>query len=157
MAKKRPPWVTSCSDWSFSPEWLSEWRESLFFYCTFYSYFSFSYHMYALVLCYLYNLYSYYFALSTERTWFDYISLLIIPCITIMWQIKKPWPWPWSKHTVHHVFLVHSSFVLLLLSLNLHAPLQLLRLHYYKEQNYYRVYVVVEPLFVSCKYFDNCM
>ncbi len=45
-------------------------------------------------LCYvtLYNLYSYYFALSTERTWFDYISLLIIPCITIMWQIKKPWP-----------------------------------------------------------------
>ncbi len=42
--------------------------------------------------CYviLYNLYSYYFALSTERTWFDYISLLIIPCITIMWQIKKP-------------------------------------------------------------------
>ncbi len=48
-------------------------------------------------LCYitLYNLYSYYFALSTERTWFDYISLLIIPCITIMWQIKKPWPWPW--------------------------------------------------------------
>ncbi len=30
----------------------------------------------------LYNLYSYYFALSTERTWFDYISLLIIPCIT---------------------------------------------------------------------------
>ncbi len=44
-------------------------------------------------LCYvtLYNLYSYYFALSTERTRFDYISLLIIPCITIMWQIKKPW------------------------------------------------------------------
>ncbi len=44
-------------------------------------------------LCYvtLYNLYSYYFALSTERTWFDCISLLIIPCITIMWQIKKPW------------------------------------------------------------------
>ncbi len=44
-------------------------------------------------LCYvtLYNLYSYYFALSTERTWFDYISLLIIPCIIIMWQIKKPW------------------------------------------------------------------
>ncbi len=53
-------------------------------------------------LCYvtLYNLYSYYFALSYFRTWFDYISLLIIPCITIMWQIKKPWPWPW--------FLNHS-------------------------------------------------
>ncbi len=49
-------------------------------------------------LCYvtLYNLYSYYFALSTERTWFDYISLLIIPCITIMWQIKKPC----SDHTI---------------------------------------------------------
>ncbi len=65
------------------------------FHCTFYSYFSFSYHMYALVLCYLYNLYSYCFALSTERTWFDCISLLVMPCITIMWQIKKPWPWPW--------------------------------------------------------------
>ncbi len=53
-------------------------------------------------LCYvtLYNLYSYYFALSTERTWFDYISLLIIPCITIMWQIKKPWPWPWPWENV---------------------------------------------------------
>ncbi len=61
------------------------------FHCTFYSYFSFSYHRYALVLCYLYNLYSYCFALSTERTWFDCISLLVMPCITIMWQIKKPW------------------------------------------------------------------
>ncbi len=67
------------------------------FHCTFYSYFSFSYHMYALVLCYLYNLYSYCFALSTERTWFDCISLLVMPCITIMWQIKKPWPWPWTE------------------------------------------------------------
>ncbi len=61
------------------------------FHCTLYSYFSSSYHMYALVLCYLYNLYSYCFALSTERTWFDCISLLVMPCITIMWQIKKPW------------------------------------------------------------------
>ncbi len=54
-------------------------------------------------LCYvtLYNLYSYYFALSTERTWFDYISLLIIPCITIMWQIKKPWPWPLTQTRLH--------------------------------------------------------
>ncbi len=43
------------------------------------------------MLCYLYNLYSYCFALSTERTWFDCISLLVMPCITIMWQIKKPW------------------------------------------------------------------
>ncbi len=52
-------------------------------------------------LCYvtLYNLYSYYFALSTERTWFDYISLLSIPCITIMWQIKKPWPWTYASST----------------------------------------------------------
>ncbi len=51
-------------------------------------------------LCYvtLYNLYSYYFALSTERTWFDYISLLIIPCITIMWQIKKPWTLSLHQH-----------------------------------------------------------
>ncbi len=56
-------------------------------------------------LCYvtLYNLCSYFFALSTERTWFDYISLLIIPCITIMWQIKKPWtlnlePWVFLHH-----------------------------------------------------------
>ncbi len=29
----------------------------------------------------LYNFFIYSFALSTERTWFDYISLLIIPCI----------------------------------------------------------------------------
>ncbi len=69
-------------------------------------------------LCYvtLYNLYSYCFALSTERTWFDYISLLIIPCITIMWQIKQPWPWPWcsvTKHTFCHRFtgkLLNASF-----------------------------------------------
>ncbi len=60
-------------------------------------------------LCYvtLYNLYSYYFALSTERTWFDYISLLIIPCITIMWQIKKPWTLNLEvgvRHSVEHCF-----------------------------------------------------
>ncbi len=52
------------------------------FHCTFYSYFSFFYHIYALVLCYFYIILIFYsFALSTERTWFDYISLLIIPCI----------------------------------------------------------------------------
>ncbi len=60
-------------------------------------------------LCYvtLYNLYSYYFALSTERSWFDYISLLIIPCITIMWQIKKPWTLnlePWACSFRWHQF-----------------------------------------------------
>ncbi len=33
------------------------------------------------VVLLLYNFYLYSFALSTERTWFDYISLLIIPCI----------------------------------------------------------------------------
>ncbi len=44
--------------------------------------FLFFYHIYALVLCYFYiTLIFYSFALSTERTWFDYISLLIIPCI----------------------------------------------------------------------------
>ncbi len=44
--------------------------------------FLFFYHIYALVLCYFYIiLIFYYFALSTERTWFDYISLLVIPCI----------------------------------------------------------------------------
>ncbi len=49
------------------------------FHCTFYSYFSF-FTIYMLLCCVtLYNFY--YFALSTERTWFDYISLLIIPCI----------------------------------------------------------------------------
>ncbi len=66
-------------------------------------------------LCYvtLYNLYSYYFALSTERTWFDYISLLIIPCITIMWQIKKPWPWPW-EHNKNTAPITASSILLLL-------------------------------------------
>ncbi len=31
------------------------------------------------------------FCTVTERTWFDCISLLVMPCITIMWQIKKPW------------------------------------------------------------------
>ncbi len=45
------------------------------FHCTFYSYFT----IYMPLCCTSYNLYSYYFALSTERTWFDYISLLIIP------------------------------------------------------------------------------
>ncbi len=51
------------------------------FHCTFYSYFSF-FTIYMLLCCVtLYNFYLYYFALSTERTWFDYISLLIIPCI----------------------------------------------------------------------------
>ncbi len=72
------------------------------FHCTFYSYFSFSYHMYALVLCYLYNLYSYCFALSTERTWFDCISLLVMPCITIMWQIKKPWTLITGHQSAYH-------------------------------------------------------
>ncbi len=51
------------------------------FHCTFYSYFSF-FTIYMLLCCVtLYNSYFYYFALSTERTWLDYISLLIIPCI----------------------------------------------------------------------------
>ncbi len=63
-------------------------------------------------LCYvtLYNLYSYYFALSTERTWFDYISLLIIPCITIMWQIKKPWPWQATGMTASLNTIKQSRF-----------------------------------------------
>ncbi len=61
-------------------------------------------------LCYVtsYNLYSYYFALSTERTWFDYISLLIIPCITIMWQIKKPWTL--NKRSLK-IIILKESFV----------------------------------------------
>ncbi len=51
------------------------------FHCTLYSYFSF-FTIYMLLCCVtLYNFYLYYFALSTELTWFDYISLLIIPCI----------------------------------------------------------------------------
>ncbi len=44
----------------------------------------FFYHIYiyALVLCYLYIILIFYSsALSTERTWFDNISLLVIPCI----------------------------------------------------------------------------
>ncbi len=70
-------------------------------------------------LCYvtLYNLYSYYFALSTERTSFDYISLLIIPCITIMWQIKKPWD-PWEiklniqlyQTEINYMFKIKNSY-----------------------------------------------
>ncbi len=42
----------------------------------------------------LYNFYSFYFALSTERTWFDYISLLIIPCI-IYYVTNKETLTPW--------------------------------------------------------------
>ncbi len=38
--------------------------------------------IYALALCYFYIILVFYSsALSTERTWFDYISLLVIPCI----------------------------------------------------------------------------
>ncbi len=71
-------------------------------FCTFYSIAHFTlislfYHIYALVLCYFYIILNfYYFALSTERTWFDYISLLIIPCIIYYVTNKetlKPWPW----------------------------------------------------------------
>ncbi len=80
------------------------------FHCTFYSYFSFSYHMYALVLCYLYNLYSYCFALSTERTWFDCISLLVMPCITIMWQIKNLEPWTLKLRSVRF-YMFESSLL----------------------------------------------
>ncbi len=98
------------------------------FHCTFYSYFSFSYHMYALVLCYLYNLYSYCFALSTERTWFDCISLLVMPCITIMWQIKKPW-----TLKVSGFWLTSHALIIIYLPCDMmhYALLQFL----YKQQN----------------------
>ncbi len=43
------------------------------------------------VVLLLYNFYFNYFALSTERTWFVYISLLIIPCIIYYVTNKKPW------------------------------------------------------------------
>ncbi len=66
------------------------------FHCTFYSYFSF-FTIYMLLCCVtLFNFYFYYFALSTERTWFDYISLLIIPCIIYYVTNKETWnlePW----------------------------------------------------------------
>ncbi len=66
-------------------------------------------------LCYvtLYNLYSYYFALSTERTWFVYISLLIIPCITIMWQIKKPW-------TLMSCINTYRKYIVIIMSIYFH-------------------------------------
>ncbi len=58
-----------------------------FLYCTFYSYFSF-FTIYMLLccvfiycMCFYIILIFYSSALSTERTWFDYISLLVIPCI----------------------------------------------------------------------------
>ncbi len=56
-------------------------------------------------LCYvtLDNLYSYYFALSTERTWFDYISLLIIPCITYYVTNKETLKYVhnwWNNNTI---------------------------------------------------------
>ncbi len=58
--------------------------------------------IYMLLCCVtLYNLYFYYFALSTERTWFDYISLLIIPCIIYYVTNKEtlnlePWYERWT-------------------------------------------------------------
>ncbi len=82
------------------------------FHCTFYSYFSF-FTIYMLLCCVtLYNFYFYYVALSTERTWFDYISLLIIPCIIYYVTNKEtlnlePWrsisvlhPWCWNMWRV---------------------------------------------------------
>ncbi len=50
------------------------------FHCTFYSYFSF-FTIYMLLCCVTFIYLFYSFALSPERTWFHYISLLIIPCI----------------------------------------------------------------------------
>ncbi len=48
---------------------------------------------------------------------FYYISLLIIPCITIMWQIKKPWtywgllvPWKKIKKLVAAFYLIVYTF-----------------------------------------------
>ncbi len=61
--------------------------------------FLFFYHIYALVLCYFYIILIFYsFALSTERTWLVYISLLIIPCIIYYVTNKEtlslePWTW----------------------------------------------------------------
>ncbi len=80
------------------------------FHCTFDSYFSF-FTIYMLLCCVtLYNFYFYYFALSTERTWFDYISLLIIPCITIMWQIKKPWTLNLELNMQSWIWLIITQF-----------------------------------------------
>ncbi len=76
------------------------------FHCTFYSYFSFFTICMPLCCVTLYNLYSYYFALSTERTWFDYISLLIIPCITYYVTNKETLnlePWTEFKLYVNRV------------------------------------------------------
>ncbi len=52
------------------------------FHCTFYSYFSFFYHIYALVLCYFYIIFIF-IILHCPLSGPDliYISLLIIPCI----------------------------------------------------------------------------
>ncbi len=77
------------------------------FHCTFYSYFSFFYHIYALVLCYFYIILIFYsFALSTERTWFDYISLLIIPCIIYYVTNKETLNLePWDLVTVEVIWV----------------------------------------------------
>ncbi len=53
------------------------------------------------VVLLLYNFYFYSFALSTERTWLIYISLLILPCIFIMWRNKQTlnlehYEWLWT-------------------------------------------------------------
>ncbi len=55
---------------------------ALFYFIAHFTLISLFFTIYMLLCCVtLYYFYFYYFALSTERTWFDYISLLIIHCI----------------------------------------------------------------------------
>ncbi len=84
------------------------------FHCTFYSYFSF-FTIYMLLCCVtLYNFFFYSSALSTERTWFDYISLLIIPCITYYVTNKETLNLTLRHHLQYHQQLTGGAVALLL-------------------------------------------
>ncbi len=94
--------------WSVGPIMKYTLFCTFLFHCTFYSYFSF-FTIYMLLCCVtLYNFYS--SALSTERTWFDYISLLIIPCIIYYVTNKETLnlehhsAWPIKLWTYDHAF-----------------------------------------------------
>ncbi len=93
---------------------------ALFYFIAHLLYFSF-FTIYMLLCCVtLYNFYFYYFALSSERTWFDYIWLLIIPCI--IYYVT-------NKETLTLTLITELSSLELYLHLNIH-----------KMCFYYRIY-----------------
>ncbi len=84
-------------------------------FCTFYiAHFTlislFFNHIYAIVLCYFYIILIFYSSvLSTERTWFDYISLLVIPCI-IYYVTNKETLKPWTLNLDPVLYTTRTEF-----------------------------------------------